>query len=63
MNQECPNYLSIGMMAPDFTAVTTMGPLKMSDLKGKWVILFSHPGDFTPVIKDKGSRYCIYLLI
>jgi|GEM_PF-788388 len=49
MNQECPQYLSIGMKAPDFTAVTTMGPLKMSDLKGKWVILFSHPGDFTPV--------------
>ncbi|MPM93810.1 Peroxiredoxin [bioreactor metagenome] len=43
------NHLSIGMKAPDFNATTTFGPLKMSDLKGKWVILFSHPGDFTPV--------------
>lgn len=43
------NHLSIGMKAPDFTAVTTFGPIKMSDYKGKWVILFSHPGDFTPV--------------
>lgn len=43
------NHLSIGMPAPDFTAVTTFGPMKMSDYKGRWVILFSHPGDFTPV--------------
>lgn len=43
------NHLSIGMKAPDFTAITTFGPLKMSDFIGKWVILFSHPGDFTPV--------------
>ena len=37
------NHLNIGMKAPDFTAVTTFGPIKMSDFKGKWVILFSHP--------------------
>ena len=43
------NHLSIGMKAPDFTANTTFGPIKMSDFKGKWVVLFSHPGDFTPV--------------
>lgn len=43
------NHLNIGMKAPDFTAITTFGPIKMSDFKGKWVILFSHPGDFTPV--------------
>ena len=35
--------------APDFEATTTQGPLKLSDLKGKWVVLFSHPADFTPV--------------
>lgn len=35
--------------APDFVAKTTAGELRLSDLKGKWVVLFSHPADFTPV--------------
>jgi peroxiredoxin (alkyl hydroperoxide reductase subunit C) len=39
----------IGEPAPDFEAVTTKGKIKLSDFKGKWVILFSHPADFTPV--------------
>lgn len=42
-------HLSIGMQASDFVANSTMGPIRMSDYKGKWVIFFSHPGDFTPV--------------
>jgi peroxiredoxin (alkyl hydroperoxide reductase subunit C) len=35
--------------APDFEAKSTSGPLKLSDYKGQWVVLFSHPADFTPV--------------
>lgn len=35
--------------APDFSVMTTFGPIKLSDYRGKWVVLFSHPGDFTPV--------------
>lgn len=39
----------IGEKAIEFEAQTTMGKIKLSDYKEKWVILFSHPGDFTPV--------------
>ena len=39
----------IGEKAPEFDALTTHGRLKLSDMAGKWVILFSHPADFTPV--------------
>ena len=41
--------LTIGRIAPDFTAMTTDGPITLSQYRGKWVLLFSHPGDFTPV--------------
>lgn len=39
----------INEAAPDFNVVTTHGPRKLADYKGKWLILFSHPADFTPV--------------
>jgi peroxiredoxin (alkyl hydroperoxide reductase subunit C) len=35
--------------APDFEAKTTHGVKKLADYKGKWLVLFSHPADFTPV--------------
>ncbi len=39
----------IGEPAPQFEAVTTQGVLQLADFRGSWVILFSHPADFTPV--------------
>ena len=41
--------VKIGQKAPDFEAITTFGNIKLEDYKGKWLVLFSHPGDFTPV--------------
>lgn len=48
--QMMPRMPLIGDDAPAFEALTTQGVIKFpEDYKGKWVILFSHPADFTPV--------------
>ena len=48
----------IGDMAPDFEAVTTKGKIKMSDFaKDKWIVMFSHPADFTPVCTTEMSGF------
>ncbi len=40
----------LGDKIPEFEAQTTQGIIKFpKDFKGKWVVLFSHPADFTPV--------------
>jgi peroxiredoxin (alkyl hydroperoxide reductase subunit C) len=39
----------IGSPAPQFTAPTTHGDLKLEDFRGNWLVFFSHPADFTPV--------------
>lgn len=41
--------IKLGQKAPDFTADSTFGQIKLSDYSGKWLVFFSHPGDFTPV--------------
>ncbi len=42
--------IQLGQIAPDFEAQTSQGPLKFHDWAGSsWVVLFSHPKDFTPV--------------
>ncbi len=46
-----PRMPRINEPAPDFEAKSTHGTIRLSDFtkKGKWVMLFSHPADFTPV--------------
>jgi len=47
---EVGKFPLIGEKAPSFEAQTTRGKIRFpEDFKGKWVILFSHPADFTPV--------------
>ena len=41
--------LKIGQKAPSFQVTTTYGPKTLNDYQGKWLVFFSHPGDFTPV--------------
>lgn len=41
--------LRIGDVVPDFTARSTQGMLRLSDFRGRWLMFFSHPADFTPV--------------
>lgn len=41
--------LRIGDTAPEFEARSTMGPVRLSDFRGRWLVMFSHPADFTPV--------------
>jgi len=44
-----PTMPRLGSPAPPFEAETTHGTIRLEDFKGGWLILFSHPADFTPV--------------
>lgn len=55
-----PCLPNLGAKAPNFSANTTQGPIKLSDYKGKWVVLFSHPGDFTPVCTTEFLSFAKY---
>jgi len=50
----------IGDIAPDFTAKTTKGDITLHDYaKDKWIVLFSHPADFTPVCTTEMSGFAL----
>ncbi|SER43730.1 peroxiredoxin [Neolewinella agarilytica] len=50
----------IGEAAPDFKALTTTGPLQFSEYaKDSWVVMFSHPADFTPVCTTEMSAFAV----
>ncbi|APW71687.1 peroxiredoxin, partial [Sphingopyxis granuli] len=48
-DQVTPSMPRINEPAPPFKAKTTHGERSLDDYKGKWLVLFSHPADFTPV--------------
>ena len=47
--ETAPSLPRLGEPAPTFDALSTKGRLRLTELHGRWVLLFSHPADFTPV--------------
>ena len=54
------NFPRLNEKAPSFEARTTHGMKKLSDYEGKWLILFSHPADFTPVCTTEFMGFAKY---
>lgn len=52
-----PSLPRINEPAPAFHAQTTHGPRSLADYKGKWLVLFSHPADFTPVCTTEFTAF------
>ena len=58
MEEQILTIHRIGDMAPDFEALTPTGLMRFSEYnKGHWVVLFSHPADFTPVCTTEMSGF------
>lgn len=49
--------VKLGQYAPDFEAETTMGKIRLSDYKGKWLVFFSHPRRFYPSLHNRSNRF------
>ena len=49
MSETTMQFPRLNEKAPNFSARTTFGDKCLADYQGKWLILFSHPADFTPV--------------
>lgn len=45
--------------APEFNAETTAGQKSLDDYKGRWLVLFSHPADFTPVCTTEFMAFAV----
>lgn len=60
MNPSSPVMPRLNEPAPDFQAKTTHGVKKLADYKGKWLVLFSHPADFTPVCTTEFMAFAKY---
>ena len=59
-NQEVNVMPRIGDQAPNFVAKTTKGIIELNDYaKDKWLLLFSHPADFTPVCTTEMSGFAL----
>ena len=58
MEEQIISMPRIGDKAPDFEAVTTKGNIKFSEFANeKWIVMFSHPADFTPVCTTEMSGF------
>lgn len=57
MSEQVVSLARLNEPAPEFEANSTQGRLKLSDFRGKWVVLFSHPADFTPVCSTEFGSF------
>ncbi len=60
MSETTPVMPRLNEPAPDFEAKTTHGVRKLADYRGKWLVLFSHPADFTPVCTTEFMAFARY---
>jgi len=55
--QAVTQFPRLNERAPEFKARTTHGVKQLSDYEGKWLVLFSHPADFTPVCTTEFTAF------